>query len=238
MKSDPLRKRAQRRLLGFSLLLVILIGVVLAWRWTPLRELIDPRLLAEYADALRGHPLAPVIVIAGFVLVGVLLLPVTPMVIVAVGAFSPFWGFLCALLGVTVLAALAFAVGRFAGRAQIERLAGSLVHRVSQRLGDAGVLTITVTRMVPIAHFTIVSLTAGASHIRWRDFLAGTVLGMTPGVAAIALLYESAVSAVRDPAELRVATFALVAAAILAVLLALRAWVRRSAARPFSDESR
>jgi uncharacterized membrane protein YdjX (TVP38/TMEM64 family) len=236
--SDPLRKRAQWRLLGFSLLLVVLIGLVLAWRWTPLREFIDPRLLAQYADALRGHPLAPLIVIAGFVLVGVLLLPVTPMVIVAVGAFSPLWGFVCALLGVTVLAALAFAVGRFAGRAQLERLAGSPVHRVSRRLGDAGVLTITMTRMVPIAHFTIVSLTAGASHIRWRDFLAGTVLGMTPGVAAIALLYESAVSVAREPAQTRVAMFAVIAVAILAVLLALRAWVRRSAGRPFSDESR
>lgn len=238
MKSDPLRKRAQRRLLGFSLFLIVLIAVVLAWRWTPLREFIDPRLLAQYADALRGHPLAPVIVIAGFVLVGVLLLPVTPMVIVAVGAFSPLWGFVCALLGVTALAALAFAVGRFAGRAHLERLAGPRVHRVFQRLGDAGIVTITVTRMVPIAHFTIVSLTAGASRIRWRDFLIGTALGMTPGVAAIALLYESAVSAARHPAEPRLVLFGVIAAAILAVLLALRAWVRHSAARPFSDESR
>lgn len=240
MTSDPVRRRAQRRLLIWALLLLVLTGLALAWHWTPLRDLVDPRLLAEHAGALRGHPVAPLIILAGFVLVGVLLLPVTPMVIVAVGAFSPLLGFFYALLGVTLLAALAFAVGRVAGRAQLERLAGSRVHRVSQGLGNAGVLAITMTRMVPIAHFTIVSLTAGASHIRWRDFLVGTVLGMTPGVAAIALLFESAVSAARHPDDFQPSTlvFVVLAIAIVAVLLGLRAWIRRGTPHPFRRDAR
>lgn len=235
MKPAPFRKRAQRRLLVWTVLLSALIGLAAAWHWTPLRSLVDPRWLADHAGALRGHPLAPLIVLAGFVLVGLLLLPVTPMVIVAVGAFSPLVGFFYALLGVTLLAALAFAVGRLAGRSQLHRLAGSRVQRVSKALADAGVLAITMTRLVPIAHFTIVSLTAGASHIRWRDFLVGTVLGMIPGVAAVALLFESAVSAARHPDEVQPSTwlFIALAIAIVVVLLGVRAWIRRGSARPF-----
>lgn len=224
---EPDRKRAQLRLLGWGLALVLLGGLAVAWHATPLGQLLEPKLFLEYVGELHGHPFAPLIIVVLFLLVGLLLLPVTPAVILAVGAFPPVLGFAYALLGVSALAAVAFAVGRLAGRRQLERLAGSRVHWVSQRLGDAGILAITMARVVPVAHFTVISLTAGASHIRWRDFLLGTTLGMTPGMAVIALMFDQAASAARDPQDARVAAVVLISVGLLAALVALRIWLRR-----------
>ncbi len=223
----PDRKRARWRLLGWGLSLVAVGGMAVAWHVTPLGDLIRPQAFLDYVGGLRDQPLAPLIIVGLFLLVGVLLLPVTPAVIVAVGASSPLIGFLYALLGVSVLGAFGFAVGRLAGRRQLQRLAGSPVHRVSQRLGDAGVLAITMARLMPVAHFTIISLTAGASHIRWRDFLVGTVLGMTPGIAVVALIFDQAALAARDPQDARLAAVVLVTIGLAAALVALHLWRRR-----------
>lgn len=227
MTLDPARKRAWRRLLGWALLLAVPVALAAAWTWMPLREFVAPDELLDRIDDLRGHPLAPLFILAGFLVAGLLLLPVTPMVVIAIATFSPLVGFGYALLGVTLLAVLAFAAGRWLGRGQLERLAGSPVHGVSQRLANSGVLAITVARMVPLAHFTLVSLTAGASHIRWRDFVVGTVLGMIPGLGAIALLFDRAATAVRNPGTAQTAALLLASGGILAALIALRVWVRR-----------
>ncbi len=224
---EPDRKRALRRLLAWSLGLLALGGLAFAWHATPLRELIDPRAFLAWVGDLRDHTLAPLIVIGIFLLVGLLLLPVTPAVVLAVGVFPPLFGFFYALFCVSFLAAVAFGVGRLAGRGQLQRLAGSRVHRVSQRLGNAGVLAITMARMVPVAHFTIISLTAGASHIRFRDFLIGTALGMAPGVAVIALVFDQATAAARHPREAQLAALVLGSVGLLAALFALHLWRRR-----------
>ena len=42
--------------------------------------------------------------------------------------------------------------------------------------------------MVPIAPFTFIKLAAGASHIRFADFILGTLVGMAPGIVVIVLL--------------------------------------------------
>ena len=218
---------AGRRLLGWAAALLALTLLATAWTWTPLREWIRPEQLAARLDALSGHPAAPLVVFGGFLLGGLLVLPVTVMVVLTVSAFGPVGGFLYALAGATMSALLSFAIGRLAGRRQIERLAGSRVHRISQRLGDSGVIAVTALRMMPVTHFTVVSLTAGSTHIRWRDFLLGTVLGMAPGIAAIALFFDRFAATAREPSVAQFAAFVAVSAGILAVLALLRRWAHR-----------
>jgi uncharacterized membrane protein YdjX (TVP38/TMEM64 family) len=48
------------------------------------------------------------------------------------------------------------------------------------------VLAVIVIRMLPIAPFAIVNMIAGASHLRIKDFVLGTMLGMLPGTLLIA----------------------------------------------------
>jgi phospholipase D1/2 len=72
-----------------------------------------------------------------------------------------------------------------------------------------------------------VNLLAGASHIVFRDFLVGTLIGMLPGVFAITILTESLKQFILAPTILNIAVLA--GSVILAV--ALLGWLNRATRR-------
>ena len=45
----------------------------------------------------------------------------------------------------------------------------------------------TVLRLLPIAPFTVVNLVAGASEIRARDYMLGSLFGMSPGIVLMTM---------------------------------------------------
>ena len=81
----------------------------------------------------------------------------------------------------------------------MRRLAGQRVNDLSRRLARRGLITIAFVRMLPIAPFSIVNVVAGASHIRWSDFLLGTLIGLVPGVVTMTFFIDRAIAAVREP---------------------------------------
>jgi uncharacterized membrane protein YdjX (TVP38/TMEM64 family) len=85
---------------------------------------------------------------------------------------------------------------------------------------------VITVRIVPIAPFVIINLVAGASHIRFRDYLLGTALGMAPGIAGITLFADGLVAAVRDPSPTTLAVLAVIALAIAVGGFLLSRWVR------------
>ncbi|MEX2575957.1 MAG: VTT domain-containing protein, partial [Halofilum sp. (in: g-proteobacteria)] len=133
-----------------------------------------------------------------------------------------FEGFFYALSATTLSGLASFAIGRGLGRRQVDRLAGSRVHDISLKLSRAGVTTVAAVRMLPITHFTVVSLVAGASHIRIRDFVAGTVLGMAPGTGAIAVFFNQVGIAASQPSLAQLLWLAAMSLGLLAGLLYLR----------------
>ena len=130
---------------------------------------------------------------------GLLIVPVTAIIAVTVLAFGPILGFFYALLGMTASALLTFWMGHLLGRQWIRRLAASRLSQLSRRLAQKGVLAVVLIRLVPVAPFTIVNLVAGASHIRFRDFALGTVLGEVPGLLVLALFMDRVSETVRPP---------------------------------------
>jgi len=54
-------------------------------------------------------------------------------------------------------------------------------------------------RVIPVAPFTVINLAAGASHIRFRDFALGSLLGMAPGILALTLFSDQVVEVLRTP---------------------------------------
>jgi len=94
--------------------------------------------------------------------------------------------------------------------------------RLLDELARRGVLAITVLRMLPLAPFTIVNVVAGASHIGLRDFLLGTLLGMTPGILATVVFVDRIVEALRNPGTGTFASLAAVAGVLVALAVMLR----------------
>ena len=223
---DP-RPRTRRRWLPWITLALACLVLSLLWSFTPARELIDPGRLIAGLQSLGQQATAPWLVLAGFVLGGLLALPVTLMVVTAIVMLGPWIGFLCALGGATLSATIAFGLGHGLGHRALAQMAGSRLHDLSLRLRGAGVVVVAALRMVPVAHFTLTSLVAGATHIRLRDFVLGTLLGMAPGIAVIAVFIDRLLAANARPGPEQYLWLALVSLALLAVLLGMRWFARR-----------
>jgi uncharacterized membrane protein YdjX (TVP38/TMEM64 family) len=197
---------------------------------TPLGEALDISRLSALITDIRGWSGTPLILIATFVIAGSVLIPLTALVIATVVVFGPLAGFLYSILGAVASALTSYVIGARLGRRSIRRMAGSRVNAISRRLARRGLLTVIVVRMVPVAPFTVVNLVAGASHISFRDFFIGTVLGLLPGTLAIALLVDRVSASLREPNATNLLTLMVVAVAVIAATFVLsRHLLQRSA---------
>jgi uncharacterized membrane protein YdjX (TVP38/TMEM64 family) len=222
---------------AIALILFALAALALAWRYTPLREWINVESLVRLSDRFEASPFAPLIVIGGFVLGGLLVMPVT-MLIAATGiVFGPWLGVLYSLLGATLSAVFVYGIGREVGRDAVRRVAGRRINDLSRRIAKRGLLAMLFVRIVPVAPFSIINLVAGASHLGFRDFLIGTILGLAPGTILISFFVDRIVAAVRRPGPVTFALLALVAGVAIAGTLAVRARLKRSDAADGRDQA-
>jgi uncharacterized membrane protein YdjX (TVP38/TMEM64 family) len=217
------RRPASGRIVAIALILFALAALALAWRYTPLREWINVESLVRLSDRFEASPFAPLIVIGGFVLGGLLVMPVT-MLIAATGiVFGPWLGMLYSLIGATLSAVFVYAIGREVGRDTVRRVAGRRINDLSRRIAKRGLLAMLFVRIVPIAPFSIINLVAGASHLAFRDFVIGTILGLAPGTVIIVFFVDRIIAAVRQPGPVTFALLALVAGIAIGGTLAVRA---------------
>jgi phospholipase D1/2 len=228
----PPRSQLWRRITGSTAAALLFAAVVAVWRHTPLADLLSlPHLVAE-AHLLSDRPLLPVYVLCAFVFGGFLLVPVTLLIAASGVAFGPVLGFAYAALGAFSSAAIGFAIGRTVGREPVRRLAGTGLNRISRRLARSGIVTVTLLRLLPIAPFTVVNIVAGAMHLRFRDFFAGTVLGMTPGIVMMTFLGVSAERVLTHGDALSILAFVAVVLALAALGYALQRWLGVDKAAP------
>jgi phosphatidylserine/phosphatidylglycerophosphate/cardiolipin synthase-like enzyme/uncharacterized membrane protein YdjX (TVP38/TMEM64 family) len=184
----PKAPRLSRRIAASFAYVAILLGLIGLWVFTPLQQLVTADLVLANIETLRTSPLAPLAVALGFTVGGLALVPVTLLIAATAVAFGPVLGFVYATIGVVCSGTATFFIGRRAGRDLVRRLAGRRLGRISTRLARSGIVTVAVVRMLPIAPFTLVNMVAGAMHVRYRDFLLGTLIGMTPGLLAMTVL--------------------------------------------------
>jgi uncharacterized membrane protein YdjX (TVP38/TMEM64 family) len=219
------------RMIALGLFAAMLALLALAWRWTPLREWVNLESLVRYAQNLEDLPFTPLAVVASYVLAGVMVVPVMLLIAVTGIVFGPVQGSLYALAGTLASAMATYGIGHWLGRDTVRRLLGARVNRLSQRIAARGIIAMMVIRMLPVAPFSVVNVIAGASHIRFRDFAIGTLLGMLPGIAMTVTFVHHLAEAVRRPSAGTVAVLAAVAAIIFATALVLRRLIKRRGAR-------
>jgi phosphatidylserine/phosphatidylglycerophosphate/cardiolipin synthase-like enzyme/membrane protein DedA with SNARE-associated domain len=222
---------AWRRTVGIGLLLAALIGLALLWRFTPLGEILTPERLSAWAGGLRSTPVGHLTALAAFIAAALLAVPVSLLIVATALAFGPWIGFAYALLAAVISAVLGYGLGQVMGRDSLRRMVGGRLNDLSQRLADRGILTMVTVRIVPVAPFAVINIVAGASHIRFRDYLLGTLLGMTPGVLGVTLFAKGLLAAVRDPEPQTFVWLAALVVLLVGVGLALRRWASRRRAR-------
>lgn len=168
-------------------------ALALAWAVTPLGAWLTPERVASWVTALRASPFAPLVVMVGFVLATMIMVPVNLMILGTGLAFGPALGIPYAMLGVLASASAQFAVGRALGRRAVQRAAGERVERAVRALERSGILAVAVARVVPVAPFGLVNMAAGASSLRFRTFLLGTAVGNGASVLLLVTLGTGAV---------------------------------------------
>jgi phosphatidylserine/phosphatidylglycerophosphate/cardiolipin synthase-like enzyme/uncharacterized membrane protein YdjX (TVP38/TMEM64 family) len=212
-----------RQVVKITVVLLVLVSMAAAWRWTPLSEWIDRENLAAWAGALKGSPLSYPAVVGVFVAGGLLMVPVTLMIGVTAMVFDPPFAAFYALSGCLSNALASYLIGAALGRQAVRRLAGRRLNRLSRQMAERGIWAMAIIRNIPVAPFSIVNMIAGASHIRLRDFLIGTGLGMLPGILAITLFADRLLQSFKNPNWIN----ALVVAGLALVLILGSWWAKK-----------
>ncbi len=182
------RMWSTRTILGVLGITAALAGLALAWYCTPLSGFANVGVVSAMMSQYANLHLAPLLAIAAFVGGGLIAFPVLVLIAATAAALGPWQGFFTAIAGVILSALLLFAIGRVLGQKRLQRLFGRRAARVQARIVGKGIIAVTLIRMVPVAPFSIVNVAAGASKLTLRDYLIGTLLGMTPGILAMSAL--------------------------------------------------
>ena len=96
-------------------------------------------------------------------------------------------------------------------------------------------LAVVLARVVPLAPYSLVNLVGGASHVSLRDFTLGTLIGMTPGIAAITLFTDRIRAMLEEPSWQNGLTLTLVFAGIALAATTLVHWLRRRAGKASTE---
>ena len=202
-ESHPLLRRKLHLMVAA---LLVLFALAIAWSSTPMRAWLDVSLVVKSLQRV-GEMFGPLAAVGAFALALTLAIPLVFLTLVALVAYGPLAGSLCVIAGAMLGAAASYGVGLLLGRDVLLRLGGERINRLSERLASRGLLAVVAMRLLPIAPFAVVNMVAGASHIRLRDLLLGTLIGISPGTLAMTLFVDQIAAALQNPAPL---TFVLV----------------------------
>nr|WP_231957834.1 VTT domain-containing protein [Paraburkholderia tropica] len=215
-------------LLGVLALLVV--GLAGLWHWTSLGDYLSLHALAKVARQIEALPIAPLWIVLGYAAAAVSAAPVTLLIATMGVVFGAAWGGLYAFVGTTLAAAVSFWIGERLGRDAVRKLAGPRVNRLSQRVAKRGIVAVVVLRLLPVAPFSIVNLVAGASHIRMRDYMIGTMLGMAPGLFLTVAFAHQLVASLRHPTAGSFSVLIGIGAALIGLSLLLQRMLHGSSA--------
>jgi phosphatidylserine/phosphatidylglycerophosphate/cardiolipin synthase-like enzyme/uncharacterized membrane protein YdjX (TVP38/TMEM64 family) len=193
------RRRAIPGLLRLAVILFCLAALAVVWRSTSLQTFINYGTISNSIPSLTDSPFAPLWIAGVFTMATLILAPVTLLIIATGATFGPVLGFFYALCGSVVSALVHYGLGRIAGKETVRRIVGTRLGHVQRQISRHGFISVLFARIVPIAPFAIVNLVAGAMQVRVRDFLLGTLAGMSPGISAVVVLENQLERALQDP---------------------------------------
>jgi uncharacterized membrane protein YdjX (TVP38/TMEM64 family) len=160
--------------------------------------------------------------------IGVLALPATPFSIAGALIFGKFLGSACNVLGCTLGAALSFVLGRYFLRDLARGLLTGRLAELDRKSEEHGFSVVFYLRIF-LFPFIVLNYAAGATRIRFADYLWGTFLGVLPAVTITSFFFgnlREIAATYRGPADLLQADI-LVPATLLALTFLIPGIVKR-----------
>ncbi|MGH8194547.1 MAG: VTT domain-containing protein [Woeseiaceae bacterium] len=215
------------RLIKLGIAAAVLLGIALVWSYTPLAEWADPEVLMSALSGARDEWWIYPFVIVAYVLGSLVFFPLTVLIVVTGMMFGPFPGFLCAMAGGMAGSWAGYVVGDWTGAKSIRNMSGRTFRAVYRGLQNQSVASVLALRMVPIAPFTVVNMVMGAARVPARTYLAGTALGLLPGIFIVIMLGDRLREVWRDPHATNILLFSLVMVLWVGLAFALQRIVGR-----------
>ena len=229
------QRPAYRHFMKIILIVAAVLGLAAAWRWTPLGKWLNIETVIAATEWLKAYPLSPLLVPLAYVVLGMVSFPVTLMIMATIIVFGPWWGSLYAATGTALSAVTVFLLGHVLGQNIVSRISGSLINRINHRLSKSGLVAVITFRIIPVAPFSLINLVAGVSAISLRDFIIGTLIGIIPGILAIALVADKLSESLRQPDMSSFTVLFAVVAVVGAGLVALRKWLQHKKKQMIPD---
>ncbi len=223
----PPQTAALRRLAKIVGVGIVAAGFALAWSFTPLSAVAYPDFIRHWFSTIADVPGASLIVLAVFVLGGLVAFPVLLLIAATAAAFGPWLGFAYAALGALASAIVTYAIGAAIGRDALETVLGPRLDRVRRSIVERGLFAVAAVRLVPVAPFTLVNLVAGASNVRFADYMLGTMIGMAPGMMMMCALGYQIWSILMNPTLTNMIFFLVAIGAWLSLSLGAQALILR-----------
>ncbi|WP_246129696.1 TVP38/TMEM64 family protein [Halovibrio variabilis] len=161
------------------------------WQWLTVNDMVTVESVRAWVAASpqwRDSSWAFVLVTAVYVAALLVMFPLSILVAVTGLIFGPVWGFVYATLGTLASSAVSYAVGHRLGRDALMNYGGKHMKGLSRYLSRRGIRAMTVINLLPLAPFTLTNMMAGAFHIKFRDYMIGSTLGILPGLVGVTLL--------------------------------------------------
>lgn len=215
--------------LGAGFLLIV-IGLSLAWRYTPLREVITIENVVGFFDEFSGKWWAPIALALLYTPASLVMFPRPLLTMAAAAVFGPVKGFVIAMVGVAASAVILYFIGQRIQEKTMRRLAGPKIDRLTRMLRKQGFMAIAALGFVPVAPFSVEMIVAGALRVRLRDLVLGVIVAHLPGTIATTLLGDQVAAAFRGGREVnRVIIVVAVLVFVAMAFFARRMWQRLEA---------
>lgn len=183
----------------FVALIVLVCAVAASWHLFEIDQWSEPHKFGNLIQSVRTSSFAPLMVVTVYVIGGIVVFPVVILITLTALTFGPVLGCCYSLIGLFANASVLYAIGHRMGHKTIQQLSGTRTYHLSQQFSRHSWLTMATLRFLPLAPFTVISLIAGASHITYRKYIAGTLLGISPSLAIMTLAGNQLQRTICDP---------------------------------------
>ncbi|MCX7749111.1 MAG: TVP38/TMEM64 family protein [Clostridia bacterium] len=117
-----------------------------------------------------------------------IIFPYSVMVILGGNVFGPVQGFIYSLIGVFISSTLAFYLSRSLGKEFVQKLLKNKMQKLDVNIEKHGFKVILFMRLSAVFPYDILSYTAGLTHIKYKHFVLGTVLGVASETFSLSYL--------------------------------------------------
>jgi len=197
----------------------------LAWRYTPLAEVITTDNVLAFARQTRDAKWSPLIVLLVYTPAAFVLFPRPLITLFAVIAYGPWVGFAIAMTGIMLSAVAVYYTGRTLPDETLRELAGDKAKRATEALRGRGFVASLAVSIAPVAPFPVIGMVAGHAGVPVFQYLGGTAVGMLPGTLATTVFARELAKVLDDPSQINYWIVAGIVLFFVGLTFGVRRWL-------------